>query len=620
MSLNVRNYIWLASSVLALTSSVSAQPALDSNGNNGSASPETVVGQSDMAAQPPSSPLISDVAKLRQAGVSDDVIVDYINNSRVAVQPTQTDLNYLRGLGASAPVVNALVQHGEPTPLVPGQPVTITGNGAQTDAGSSVAAPQVETDANGVTTITPAAPSTYLDPAASQVADASTAAGFYSDLAPYGNWMNVPNYGECWQPSVAATEPGWTPYCDGGNWLNTDAGWYWASQYPWGGIGFHYGRWFQDPTLGWIWWPDRAWAPAWVAWRSGGQFAGWAPLPPAATFVDGGMRYHGSRVGFGFDFGLPASVYTFVDLRHFADDHPLGHFVRGRDATPIYRATQPQTVYLANRNQGVINEGPGRERIAAASRLPLRTAAIREAPTGRPLPNRFDRPERAGNQWVVYRQTPMRLQRQSTSVVSPVHVGPGASGGNRSIAGTPSVRSAASNRAYRGGLIVAGQTPVVSSGGRVLGTLPPRPAGVLPASTPPPSRPVVPNVPQQQPNTRGAIQPQPSSANVIQRQMTPTPPPPVTGGASARDRQVMQTPVPAPSTVVPRVGSFPSRPALLVPRPYSFSPSFQPIQPSSILRVPSFGAQRPSAPAPASRQPMTIRPGSTTNMRGAPGR
>ena len=31
---------------------------------------------------------------------------------------------------------------------------------------------------------------------------------------------------------------------------------------------------------GWVWVPGYTWAPAWVSWRYGDGYAGWAPLPP----------------------------------------------------------------------------------------------------------------------------------------------------------------------------------------------------------------------------------------------------------------------------------------------------------------------------------------------------
>lgn len=35
-----------------------------------------------------------------------------------------------------------------------------------------------------------------------------------------------------------------------------------------------------DRHLGWIWVRGEEWAPAWVDWRRGSDYVGWAPLPP----------------------------------------------------------------------------------------------------------------------------------------------------------------------------------------------------------------------------------------------------------------------------------------------------------------------------------------------------
>ncbi len=72
---------------------------------------------------------------------------------------------------------------------------------------------------------------------------------------------------------------GWSPYCNG-SWQQTDAGWYWASDEPWGWATYHYGRWDLDPQFGWYWVPQTQWAPAWVSWREGGGYIGWCPLGP----------------------------------------------------------------------------------------------------------------------------------------------------------------------------------------------------------------------------------------------------------------------------------------------------------------------------------------------------
>jgi len=36
----------------------------------------------------------------------------------------------------------------------------------------------------------------------------------------------------------------------------------------------------------WFWVPGETWSPATVAWRFGGGFIGWAPLPPESELAD----------------------------------------------------------------------------------------------------------------------------------------------------------------------------------------------------------------------------------------------------------------------------------------------------------------------------------------------
>lgn len=113
---------------------------------------------------------------------------------------------------------------------------------------------------------------------------------FHDDLSPWGDWLRVEPWGWVWTPWDV--EPGWRPYTDG-RWVWTDLGWTWVSERPWGWAPFHYGRWTYHPYYGWLWVPGTDWAPAWVAWRQGHGWIGWAPLPPDIRW----------RFGIGLDLG-----------------------------------------------------------------------------------------------------------------------------------------------------------------------------------------------------------------------------------------------------------------------------------------------------------------------------
>ncbi len=108
--------------------------------------------------------------------------------------------------------------------------------------------------------------------------DEETIANFKQVLAQYGNFVQLPSYGEVWVPTV--TPEGWHPYppC---HWIYAkDVGWYFRDDTPWGAIVHHYGRWSHDEKIGWFWVPDADWSPGWVVWRDSAAYTGWAPMPP----------------------------------------------------------------------------------------------------------------------------------------------------------------------------------------------------------------------------------------------------------------------------------------------------------------------------------------------------
>ncbi|MBK6848137.1 MAG: hypothetical protein IPG96_11580 [Proteobacteria bacterium] len=107
----------------------------------------------------------------------------------------------------------------------------------------------------------------------------------YQTLAPYGRWLQTPDLGPVWVPHRAVVGEGFVPYVTGGEWEPTDQGsMFVARAWSWGWLPFHYGRWFRHRALGWAWRPGSVWAPAWVRWRVGGGYVGWAPTPPEARY------------------------------------------------------------------------------------------------------------------------------------------------------------------------------------------------------------------------------------------------------------------------------------------------------------------------------------------------
>jgi hypothetical protein len=125
---------------------------------------------------------------------------------------------------------------------------------------------------------------------------------FYDELSYYGDWYNNPDYGYVWRPDVNRD---FRPYYSNGHWVMTEYGNTWVSDYDWGWAPFHYGRWFYDRYDGWIWAPDTEWGPAWVTWRTGGGYYGWAPLAPRINInINAGRRYY-----------VPDNYWVFIPQR-----------------------------------------------------------------------------------------------------------------------------------------------------------------------------------------------------------------------------------------------------------------------------------------------------------------
>jgi hypothetical protein len=110
-------------------------------------------------------------------------------------------------------------------------------------------------------------------------------AQFEAALAPYGAWIDDAGFGRVWVPSVDIVGRSFSPYGTKGTWVLTEYGWTWASGWDWGWAPFHYGRWTILENGVWAWVPGTLWGPAWVAWRSGRDYVGWAPLPPRGVHL-----------------------------------------------------------------------------------------------------------------------------------------------------------------------------------------------------------------------------------------------------------------------------------------------------------------------------------------------
>ena len=192
---------------------------------------------------------------------------------------------------------------------------------------------------------------------------------FYNDLSPYGNWVYYGNYGYVWVPGVA----NFRPYYSNGHWVYTDYGWTWVSDYTWGWAPFHYGRWINDYNYGWMWIPGYQWAPAWVSWRGGGNYYGWAPLGP-------GMD---ANISIG---SIPYNDWTFVPSRYISSPRINNYYVnRSRNVTIVNNTTiinNYNNGYGGNnngRNNPVYNPGPSVNQVEQTTGSRVRKYNVVEA-------------------------------------------------------------------------------------------------------------------------------------------------------------------------------------------------------------------------------------------------
>jgi len=301
------------------------------------------------AAPPSLPPGVQDVLKLSQAGLGEDVILAQVRNAGATYNLSADQLIYLSKSGVSQNVIKALMGNSGAAPSAP-PPVTPP---PAPSAPTAVAPPP--------TSLPPTAPPPAGPPGVG--APPPTLDSFQQQLSPYGSWVQVPGYGLCWRPSVATFDPYWRPYGYEGHWTYTDEGWYWDSDYPWGGIAFHYGRWYRDSVAGWVWVPGYDWAPAWVTWRHSEGYVGWAPLPPRAVFRAGvGLEFDG-RLAVDVDFGLGVDAFLFVGYDHFWDRDLHAYFLPHDRMLGIFRHSVIMNGYRFDHGRFIV-EGLGRDRIA----------------------------------------------------------------------------------------------------------------------------------------------------------------------------------------------------------------------------------------------------------------
>ncbi|HSZ11418.1 MAG TPA: DUF6600 domain-containing protein [Rhizomicrobium sp.] len=197
---------------------------------------------------------------------------------------------------------------------------------------------------------------------------------FHDRLSTYGNWSHNPRYGDVWRPRDVDAD--FHPYSRG-HWVDTEYGFTWVSDYQWGDVPFHYGRWVNDADDGWVWVPGYVWAPAWVVWRSDSDYMGWAPMPPDERFLAGDetrfdvdpVAFYGARVDVG-------NLFIFVGTRHIADPDFRTYIVRRPEVVNIFHRTRNIT-RISIVNDHVVNRSVDVRVVERFTHRPIRAVSIR---------------------------------------------------------------------------------------------------------------------------------------------------------------------------------------------------------------------------------------------------
>ena len=208
---------------------------------------------------------------------------------------------------------------------------------------------------------------------------------FYDNLSPYGTWISNPQYGYVWHPNVSRR---FHPYRTSGHWVwSNEYEWIWVSDYEWGWAPFHYGRWHYDSYYGWLWIPDYEWAPAWVVWRGGGDYYGWAPLGPGVNI----------SIAFG-NYSPPYDYWCFVPRRYIASPTIYNYYVSPQQNTTIINNTTVINNYSTSggATRNVFVSGPQRTEVERYTQQSLTPVKLSESSTP-------GRTRASGNEVAIYK-------------------------------------------------------------------------------------------------------------------------------------------------------------------------------------------------------------------------
>lgn len=202
--------------------------------------------------------------------------------------------------------------------------------------------------------------------------DPSALSDFRPALDPYGTWVDDPSYGQVWTPNADQAGPGFQPYETSGSWDYVDNDYVWVSDFAWGWVCFHYGRWALSAGR-WVWIPGRDYAGAWVSWRVGDDvygYLGWAPMAPSWGWLGG------TATPLGFSTPEPWAFSAYGDV---LQPNTASHVATGSTATAAASHSRPYVPAQPTVNASPAPHGPPPATLGVdVSRLALPALSARE--------------------------------------------------------------------------------------------------------------------------------------------------------------------------------------------------------------------------------------------------
>jgi hypothetical protein len=183
------------------------------------------------------------------------------------------------------------------------------------------------------------------------------------DFDNSGRWVQVPDYGYVWTPTVVVGAS-WSPYRDG-RWIWRGGDYVWVASEPWGWAPYHYGRWSFGVNIGWFWVPPVAgavyWGPGYVGWVRTADYVAWVPLAPREIYY--GRGYYG-----------PNSVnITKINIKQVNITNVYKNVYVNNGATVVNRNTfATASPRIVNVNQNVIQQ-----KIFTRNNISIGTPAIK---------------------------------------------------------------------------------------------------------------------------------------------------------------------------------------------------------------------------------------------------